>query len=39
MMFIASFVELPLVKTPMWQTHKTQLTNFDMASLRVIGFR
>jgi hypothetical protein len=39
MMLIASLIELPIAKTPMWQQHKIQLANFDMASLRVIWFR
>jgi hypothetical protein len=39
MMLIASLIELPIAKTRMWQKHKIQLANFDMASLRVIWFR
>jgi hypothetical protein len=36
MMFIASLVEFPIPKTPMWQQHNAQLANFDVTSLRVI---
>jgi hypothetical protein len=39
MMLIASLVEFSISKTPMWQTHNTQLANFDVTSLRVIWFR
>ena len=38
-MFIASLVEFPIPKTPMWQRHNAQLANFDVTSLRVILFR
>ena len=38
-MLIASLIELPIVKTRMWQKHKIHLANFDKASLRVIWFR
>jgi hypothetical protein len=31
MMLIASLIELPFVKTPMWQKHNIHLANFDMA--------
>src|SRR6266478_6621124 len=37
MMFIASLVELPIAKTRMRQEHNSQIANFDMASLRVMG--
>jgi len=34
-MLIASLVEFAIPKTRMWQTHNAQLTNFEVASLRV----
>ena len=36
-MLIASLIEFPIAKTPMWQRHKVHLANFDKASLRVTG--
>jgi UDP-3-O-[3-hydroxymyristoyl] glucosamine N-acyltransferase len=35
MMLIVSLVEFAIPKTRMWQTHNAQLTNFEVASLRV----
>jgi len=29
MVLIASLIELPITKTPMWQKHKIHLANFD----------